>query len=120
MQIDGCSASCGHVVNRRSGARLSIARRIGWRLIAVAVLCTGLVAACGDGTTDAPAAPPPDLAVDLGDGVTMDFVLVRSGEFTMGEHPTDFRSSSAHQVKIAKPFYLGRYEVTQEQWQAVM
>ena len=25
-----------------------------------------------------------------------------------------------HKLKIAKPFYLGKYEVTQAQWQAVM
>ena len=26
----------------------------------------------------------------------------------------------AHKVTITKPFYLGKYEVTQEQWEAVM
>ena len=53
-------------------------------------------------------------SVDLGGGVAMEFVFIRSGSFMMGE------SHQRHQVTLTKPFYMGKYEVTQEQWQAVM
>ena len=86
--------------------------------------------------------PPKGLAVDLGGGVKLKMTLIPAGEFKMGsgesaeataaffnktygedrvqqaewfkgEHPQ-------HQVQITKPFYLGKYAVTQEQWKAVM
>lgn len=84
----------------------------------IAPLLLATLAACGDASGGAQAASKPDLTVDIGGGVTMDFVLVRPGTFTMGEHSLD--ASFVHQVKIAKSFFLGRYEVTQEQWKAVM
>ena len=63
--------------------------------------------------------PPPkemskEKSVDLGGGVVMEFVFIRSGSFTMGE------GNQKRQVALTKPFYMGKYEVTQEQWQAVM
>ena len=60
--------------------------------------------------------PPKKLAVDLGGGVKLEMVLIPAGSFTMG----DERDKSAPKVTITKPFYLGKYEVTQEQWEAVM
>ena len=59
---------------------------------------------------------PKELAVDLGGGVKMEMVLVPAGEFTMGGD----NEKPVHKVTITKPFYLGKYEVTQEQWEAVM
>ena len=58
------------------------------------------------------------MAIDLGGGVTMDFVLVRPGTFTMGSD--ECSNATPHKVTISKPFYLGKYEVTQEQWEKVM
>ena len=52
---------------------------------------------------------------DLG----MEFVLIPSGTFIMGEN-NSAQAYAPHQVSITRPFYLGRYEVTQEQWQKVM
>jgi TPR repeat protein len=56
--------------------------------------------------------------------VYMEFVLIPAGSFTMGEDK-HFRfevisKAPPHRVTISKPFYLGKYEVTQEQWMAVM
>jgi formylglycine-generating enzyme required for sulfatase activity len=48
--------------------------------------------------------------------VKLEMVLIPAGEFIMG----DDSEKPAHRVKITKPFYLGKYEVTQEQWEAVM
>jgi formylglycine-generating enzyme required for sulfatase activity len=65
---------------------------------------------------------PKTIDVDLGDGVTMTLVLVPAGSFSMGSesHEYDKDEKPAHGVTLTKPFYLGKYEVTQEQWQAVM
>lgn len=67
----------------------------------------------------------PELTVDLGDGVNMEFVLIRPGSFMMGAPdsattPLFAGCHPQHRVRISKPFYLGKYEVTQEQWQSVM
>lgn len=76
------------------------------------------------------------LTVDLGGGVTMVLAHLPPGTFTMGstEEETlavrrkwrevkDYYVSPempAHPVTFAKGFYIGKYEVTQEQWEAVM
>jgi formylglycine-generating enzyme required for sulfatase activity len=56
--------------------------------------------------------------IDLGGGVTMEFVLIQPGTFMMGADKENERP--AHQVTLTKPFDLGKYEVTQEQWEIVM
>ncbi|MEI8373022.1 MAG: formylglycine-generating enzyme family protein [Planctomycetota bacterium] len=56
------------------------------------------------------------IAVDLGGGVKLDLVSIPAGSFTMG----DASDKPVHKVTITKPFHLGKYEVTQEQWEAVM
>jgi formylglycine-generating enzyme required for sulfatase activity len=49
----------------------------------------------------------------------MKFVLISAGEFMMGSN--EFSSGQpVHKVTIRKPFYLGKYPVTQRQWKAVM
>jgi formylglycine-generating enzyme required for sulfatase activity len=63
---------------------------------------------------------PKELIVDLGGGLKMEFVLIPTGEFLMGGDIRYENIMPAHKVAITKPFYLGRYEVTQEQWEAVM
>ena len=73
----------------------------------------------GDATS-----PPKEVAADLGGGVKLDMVLIPAGEFMMGS-PNSDRNAAAdekpqHRVRITKPFYLGKYPVTQEQWTAVM
>ena len=51
--------------------------------------------------------------------VGIEFVLVPSGTFIMGANNSS-QAYPPHQVSISRPFYIGRYEVTQEQWQKVM
>ncbi|MCX7824323.1 MAG: formylglycine-generating enzyme family protein [Verrucomicrobiae bacterium] len=63
--------------------------------------------------------PKRHLEVDLGGGVTMQFVAIRPGSFMMGsERSADWKP--VHEVTFAKPFYMGKYEVTQEQWERIM
>ena len=56
--------------------------------------------------------------------IGMEFVLIHEGEFTMGtayeERDTFSSEIPAHEVTIENAFYLGKYEVTQEQWFDVM
>jgi formylglycine-generating enzyme required for sulfatase activity len=61
-----------------------------------------------------------EISFDLGRGVKMDLVLIRPGSFMMGNEKGDDDEKPVHKVTISKPFYLGKFEVTQEQWQAVM
>ncbi len=63
------------------------------------------------------------LTLDLGGGVTMELVRVKAGKFTMGS-PASERARDddevRHEVKITRDFYIGKYEVTQEQYEAVI
>jgi formylglycine-generating enzyme required for sulfatase activity len=67
--------------------------------------------------------PPKELTVDLSKGVKLELVLIPAGEFLMGSPDSDKDARSnekpQHLVRITKPFYLGKYLVTQEQWEAV-
>lgn len=75
----------------------------------------------------------PEITIGLPNGAKMDFVRIEPGVFVMGspdseptpggrtdpydgpqdEHPQ-------HQVTISRGFWLGKYEVTQRQWEAIM
>ncbi len=54
--------------------------------------------------------------------VCPELVVVPGGRFIMGSLPTDFDHESdeypAHRVTIDRPFALGKYEVTFDQWEA--
>ena len=66
---------------------------------------------------------PVELEVDAGKGVKMTFALIPAGQFMMGS-PEDEKErrgdESLHKVTLSKPFYMGKYQVTQAQWQAVV
>jgi formylglycine-generating enzyme required for sulfatase activity len=55
----------------------------------------------------------------LVNSIDMEFVLIPAGTFQMGSN-AGVNEKPIHTVRISKPFYLGRYEVTQGQWQVVM
>ena len=65
-----------------------------------------------------------EIVVDLPGGATMEMVWIEPGTFTMGSPDTDpfvwDWEKPQHQVMISRGFYLGRYELTQAQWHAVM
>ena len=54
----------------------------------------------------------------------LDMILIPAGTFTMGspsgEKDRYSDEGPQHEVTISQPFYLGKYEVTQAQWEAVM
>jgi formylglycine-generating enzyme required for sulfatase activity len=50
-------------------------------------------------------------------------ILIPAGKFVMGSPKKEkgrYVDETQHEVTLTKPFYLGKYEVTQEQWEAVM
>ena len=63
------------------------------------------------------------LPIEVVNSIGMHFRLVPSGTFMMGS-PEDEKyrnkGEKLHVSEIKKPFYLGKFEVTQEQWNAVM
>jgi formylglycine-generating enzyme required for sulfatase activity len=59
---------------------------------------------------------------DLGNGVKLEMVFIRGGRFQMGSprtEPERDEDEIQHSVKVSS-FWMGRYEVTQSQWIAVM
>jgi formylglycine-generating enzyme required for sulfatase activity len=53
----------------------------------------------------------------LGNGITLEMVAIPGGSFQMGSEESD-DAKPIHPVTIA-PFYMGKYAVTQAQWQAI-
>jgi len=65
-----------------------------------------------------------DATVMLPGGATMEFVWIEPGTFIMGSPETEegryVPKGPRHEVTISNGFWLGKYELTQGQWQAVM
>jgi formylglycine-generating enzyme required for sulfatase activity len=62
-------------------------------------------------------------SVDLNASVNMQMLWVEPGTFTMGSPTTEAgrgTNETEHNVTLTKGFYLGKYEVTQAQYEAVM
>lgn len=57
---------------------------------------------------------------DLGDGTRIELVYITPGSFAMGSPTGDDDDRTVHGVTLTRPFLMGRYEVTQAQWMAVM
>lgn len=53
-------------------------------------------------------------------GLGIEFVWIPPGSFMMGSEMGVPNERPVHRVTINQGFYMGKYEVTQEQWQAVM
>ena len=62
--------------------------------------------------------------ITLPGGIPMEFVWIDSGSFIMGSPESEYGrgldEGPQRRVRISKPFYLGRFEVTQAQWKALM
>jgi formylglycine-generating enzyme required for sulfatase activity/tRNA A-37 threonylcarbamoyl transferase component Bud32 len=116
----------GHAPGRPSRSRKRI-------LIGLVLLLAGLLIGAAlwpkpGGERPAPASPaaPAGLAERVGEerAAAVEMVLVRRGEFWRGASAAE-SSAAAHEkprrlVRITRPFYLGKYEVTQAQYRAVM
>jgi formylglycine-generating enzyme required for sulfatase activity len=69
---------------------------------------------------------PEEVADDstLTNSIGMEFVMVESGEFTRGSPDDELYSDKderpTRQVTVSNDFYIGVYEVTQQEWKTVM
>ena len=64
------------------------------------------------------------ITIPVKNGISIDMVRVEAGTFTMGataemKDPFDWEKPT-HQVTLTNDYYIGKYEVTQALWQAVM
>ena len=60
---------------------------------------------------------------DLGQGIKLEMVLIPAGKFKMGSPASEKGrddDETQHDVTLTKPYYMGKYEVTQEQYEVVM
>ena len=64
------------------------------------------------------------ITIPVKDGISIDMVRVEAGTFKMGATPEMKNpwkdEKPAHQVTLTNDYYMGKYEVTQALWQAVM
>ncbi|MBL8736276.1 MAG: formylglycine-generating enzyme family protein [Planctomycetes bacterium] len=71
----------------------------------------GTITLTDDELTIVVAAPPP---------ATLDLVAIAPGTFSMGSSTFDAVEQPVHTVTISRPFWIGRYEVRQSDYAAVM
>ena len=66
----------------------------------------------------------PIISIPVKDGISIDMVKVEAGSFDMGATPemeNPFEDEKpVHRVTLTKNYYVGKYEVTQALWKAVM
>lgn len=63
--------------------------------------------------------------IEIKNSIGMEFVLIPPGEFQMGIKKEEmegrpYNGQPLHNVKIKQEFYVGKFEVTQGQWQVLM
>ena len=64
------------------------------------------------------------ITIPVKDGISIDMIRVEAGTFTMGataemKNPNDDEKPT-HRVTLTNDYYIGKYEVTQALWKAVM
>lgn len=65
--------------------------------------------------------PPPSLVFELGDGVKLEMVGVGVGSYVMGVSQKEpmLAAMIGHKVSFMDPYWIGKFEVTQEQFSRV-
>jgi formylglycine-generating enzyme required for sulfatase activity len=76
-----------------------------------------LSALAASASAQSPAAPQHSLTYLLEGNA---FASIPAGEFTMGSRDANADEAPPHRVRISKGFEMGKFEVTQAQWRAVM
>jgi len=87
----------------------------------ITALCIAMAA--GATLVGLPAQQFDNAVIFLANDIPMEFVRIVPGEFLMGCSASDTRCAEdekpSHRVRITQMFELGKYEVTEAQWQAV-
>lgn len=93
-----------------------------WMLVGLlGFVCSGFAteraggAWMGDGTENGEVR-----TITLPGGATMDLVWVAPGSFQMGSNDGNPGEKPVHKVTLTKGYWIGKFEVTQKQWQSVM
>lgn len=91
----------------------------------ILIACAGtLVLFCGNMPAVESRQKLPKGSQTLTNAIGMKLVLIPAGEFMMGSPDTDKDAQGdekpQHRVRITQPFYMGVYEVTQEEYERVM
>lgn len=97
----------------RRGSRSSSS----WPVIVCAALFLAMCGGPPEPSHSARAQAAPELAVD---SLGLVFVSIAPGSFMMGYDEGKKYEAPVHEVVFTKPFEIGKYEVTQRQWKAVM
>jgi formylglycine-generating enzyme required for sulfatase activity len=75
----------------------------------------------GSGVQQEPVKPGTDAPRSKGSlNVQIEFVRIPAEEFMMGSENGNSNERPVHQVRISRDFEMGKYQVTQAQWEAVM
>ncbi len=100
-----------------------------WKVLALLVLTTGVLAACGrddiaqtkaQAAKPAVTAPRAVAASPLPDAMAMTFMAIPAGTFRRGAESGSPDEWPVNEVRITRAFEMQRTEVTQGQWEAVM
>jgi len=82
-------------------------------------LLAGLIAVgCKTGANSNTVKTEPSPGTVVKNSLGMEFAYIPAGNFQMGSSDSQ-KGSPIHQVTFANAFYIGRYEVTEAQWQKV-
>lgn len=95
-----------------------------WRIILLAACLALGVWGMMIGLAHWRGAEGPQLTLDLGKGAKLELLRIEPGEFVMGsaenEEGHDPSEAPQTRIRITRPFYLGKFEITQQQYEAVM
>jgi formylglycine-generating enzyme required for sulfatase activity len=65
------------------------------------------------------AAAPATLNIDLGEGIVIEMVQIPAGRYSMGSMEGDRDESPIRVFTFREPFWMGKYEITQAQYERV-
>src|SRR5262249_1386364 len=97
-------------------------RRSGRWMLWAALVASGVLGSADPGAAEHRAPRPARKVVRLPHGAKLELVWIPGGEFWMGCSSGDscLKSSRPRHQGSIRGFWMGRFEVTQEQWEAVM